>query len=147
MTRCVGECIDESALGFDETYWDHNAAQPVLLIDDATEAITEALYHLRTGSVLADRDLTAAGVALDDLFGGRDVMTDLSNQLQGMQPTTWSAQQAADGLGRGPALPRRPPAMSTGPNLECASVMQVAAAHDDWASRVAHHRLADRTEK
>jgi hypothetical protein len=92
MTSCVGECIDESALRFDETYWDHNAAQPVLLIDEATEAITEALYRLRAGSVLAERDLTAAGVALDDLFGGlkqltdllstsigRDVMTDLSN--------------------------------------------------------------------
>lgn len=97
MTRCVGECIGESAPRFDETYWDHNAAQPVLLIDEATEAITEALYRLRAGSVLDDRDLTAAGVALSDLFGGlkplidllvtsvgQDVVTDLSDRLQGL---------------------------------------------------------------
>jgi hypothetical protein len=67
MTRHVGACTGESAPRFDETYWDHNAAQPVLLIDEATEAITEALYYLRARSVLNDRDLTAAGVALDDL--------------------------------------------------------------------------------
>lgn len=111
MTERIGKCIGDSAPRFDETYWDHNAAQPVLLIDEATEAITEALYRLRTGSVLADHDLTAAGVALDDLIGGlkqltelfstsigQDAMTDLSDRLQGLQATTRSAQQAADGL-------------------------------------------------
>jgi hypothetical protein len=77
MTRHVGACTGESAPRFDETYWDHNAAQPVLLIDEATEAITEALYYLRARSVLNDRDLTAAGVALDDLFGGLKQLTDL----------------------------------------------------------------------
>jgi hypothetical protein len=73
MTMCIGK----SAARSDETYWDHNAAPPVLLIDEATEAITEALYHLRAGSVLDDRDLTAAGVALTDLFGGLNQLTDL----------------------------------------------------------------------
>lgn len=72
MTRC----ISESTACFDETYWDHNAAQPVLLIDEATEAITEALHRLRAGSVLDDRDLTAAGVALNDLFGGLTQLTE-----------------------------------------------------------------------
>lgn len=77
MTTCVGECSTEGPACFDEAYWDHDAAQPVLLIDEATEAITEALYRLRTGSALADRDVTAAGVALDDLFGGLKELTDL----------------------------------------------------------------------
>lgn len=77
MTKCVGVYTGESAPHFDDTYWDHNAAQPVLLIDEATEAITEALYRLRAGSVLDDRDLTAAGVALDDLFGGLKQLTEL----------------------------------------------------------------------
>ena len=101
MTTCVSECSSESPAYFDEAYWDHDAAQPVLLIDEATEAITEALYRLRTGSVLADRDVTAAGVALNDLFGGirqltdllitsggQDVVTDLSDRLLGLPATT-----------------------------------------------------------
>lgn len=70
MTTCVSECSSESPAYSDEAYWDHHAAQPVLLIDEATDAITEALYRLRAGSVLAARDVTAAGVALNDLFGG-----------------------------------------------------------------------------
>ena len=77
MTHCVGVYTGESAPRFDETYWDHHAAQPVLLIDEATEAITEAVYRLRAGSVLDDRDVTAAGVALDDLFGGLQQLTEL----------------------------------------------------------------------
>jgi hypothetical protein len=97
MTSCVGECSSASAPCLDETYWDHDAAQPVLLIDEATEAITEALYRLRTGSVLADRDLAATEVALNDLFGGikqlteliitsgrQDVVPDLSDRLRGL---------------------------------------------------------------
>ncbi len=104
MTKRVGVYTGQSAPGFDETYWDHNAAQPVLLIDEATEAITEAIYRLRAGSVLDDRDVTAAGVALDDLFGGfkeltdlltisagRDVVTDLSARLPGGQARKLSA--------------------------------------------------------
>lgn len=39
----------------------------MLLIDQATEAITEAVHRLRAGSVLDDCDLAAAGVALNDL--------------------------------------------------------------------------------
>ena len=73
MTRCMSK----STACFDETYWDHNAAQPVLLIDEATEAITEAVYRLRAGSILDDRDLTAARVVLNDLFGGLKQLTDL----------------------------------------------------------------------
>jgi hypothetical protein len=69
---------DEAVARSDETYWtDDDAAPPVLLIDEATEAITEALHRLRRGSVLNDRDLTAAGVALGDLFGGLSELTDL----------------------------------------------------------------------
>ena len=77
MTECVGVYTGEGAPRCDDTYWDHNAAQPVLLIDEATEAITEALYRLRAGSVLDERDLTAAAVALDDLFGGLAQLTEL----------------------------------------------------------------------
>ena len=67
MTICVGE----PATCADDTYWvEDNAALPVLLIDDATQAITEALYRIRCGSGLNDRDLTAAGIALGDLVGG-----------------------------------------------------------------------------
>ena len=101
MMSCLGECSSESPTYFDEAYWDHDAAQPVLLIDEATEAITEALYRLRTGSALADRDVTAAGVALNDLFGGlkelmdrlvtsagQEVVTNLSDRLQGFDRPT-----------------------------------------------------------
>ncbi|MGH3828641.1 MAG: hypothetical protein ACRDQX_15950 [Pseudonocardiaceae bacterium] len=42
----------------------------MLLIDEATQAITEALHRVRGGSVLDERDLAAAEVALGDLFGG-----------------------------------------------------------------------------
>lgn len=56
-------CADEAVAGSDETYWvADNAAQPVLLLDEATEAITEALHGVRSGPVLDDRDLAAAGV-------------------------------------------------------------------------------------
>src|SRR5262249_50161561 len=52
-------CVNETVLDSDETYWlGDNAARPVLLIDEATEAITEALHKLRFGSMLDDRDLT-----------------------------------------------------------------------------------------
>jgi hypothetical protein len=109
-------CIGESAARSDETYWDHNAAPPVLLIDEATEAITEALYRVRAGSVLDDRDLNAAGVALSDLFGGLNQLADLlvtlvgqyvvtdplqvgqlNDRLQGLQAMTRSVQQTAGG--------------------------------------------------
>jgi hypothetical protein len=71
-------CPDEAAGHSDETYWvGDNAAQPVLLIDEATEAITEALHRVRHGSVLDDRDLAAAQVAFDDLLGGLRELADL----------------------------------------------------------------------
>jgi hypothetical protein len=53
-------CVDDAVARPDETYWgDDNAARPVLLIDEATQAITEALHRVRGGSVLDDRDLAA----------------------------------------------------------------------------------------
>lgn len=71
-------CTDEAVARSEETYWvDDNAAQPVLLIDEANEAITEALHRVRSGSVLDDGDLAAAGVALGDLFGGLGQLADL----------------------------------------------------------------------
>lgn len=74
--------VDEAATGFDEAYWsEDNAAQPVLLIDEATQAITEALHRVRSGSVLDERDVAAAGVALGDLFGGL-------GQLAALLPTS-----------------------------------------------------------
>jgi hypothetical protein len=74
--------VDEAATGFDEAYWsEDNAAQPVLLIDEATQAITEALHRVRSGSVLEERDVAAAGVALGDLFGGL-------GQLAALLPTS-----------------------------------------------------------
>jgi len=64
-------CVDEAVRRCDETYWSSDrAAQPVLLIDEATQAITEALHRVRDGSVLDERDVIAARVALSDLFGG-----------------------------------------------------------------------------
>ncbi|MBV8994654.1 MAG: hypothetical protein JO287_13370 [Pseudonocardiales bacterium] len=61
----------EAVAGGDERYWaDGTATAPVLLLDEATEAITEAVHRIRRGSVLEHRDLGAAGVVLGDLFGG-----------------------------------------------------------------------------
>lgn len=111
-------CADEAVAGSDEAYWvADNAAQPVLLLDEATEAITEALHGVRSGSVLDDRDLAAAGVALGDLFGGLGQLADLlttsvgkyaeteplhvarlADRLETLRAMTLSAQQAAEGL-------------------------------------------------
>lgn len=71
-------CHDEAVTRDNDAYWvDDNAAQPVLLVDEATEAITEALHRVRSGSVLDRRDLAAVGVALSDLFGGLGQLADL----------------------------------------------------------------------
>lgn len=71
-------CVDEAVPRFDETYWSSDdAAQPVLLIDEATQAITEALHRVHGGSALDERDMAAARVALGDLFGGLDQLTAL----------------------------------------------------------------------
>ncbi|HET9253968.1 MAG TPA: hypothetical protein VFO16_02055, partial [Pseudonocardiaceae bacterium] len=104
----MGTCAEEAVLGLDETYWaDDRAALPVLLIDEATEAITAALYRVRCGSELDSRDLAAAGVALRDLFGGLSQLTGLlsataektpADRLETLCGMTESAQLAADGL-------------------------------------------------
>jgi hypothetical protein len=111
-------CTDEVDAHSDETYWvDDNAAQPVLLIDEATNAITEALHRLRSGSMLDDRDLAAAGVALGDLFGGLGQLAallttsvdkytgpdaiqagQLEDRLETLRAMTLSARQVATGL-------------------------------------------------
>jgi hypothetical protein len=106
------------AICVDETYWvDDAAAQPVLLIDEATEVITEALHRARCGSMLDNRDLTAAGVALCDLFGGLGQLADLlttsvvqhaetdplqagrlEDRLNTLRAMTLAAQQSAEEL-------------------------------------------------
>jgi hypothetical protein len=74
MTICGSKAVEYS----DETYWgDRDAGHPVLLIDEATDAITEAVYRIRSGSVLDDRDLSAARVALTDLVGGLGQLAEL----------------------------------------------------------------------
>jgi hypothetical protein len=71
-------CVNETVAGFDERYWaDGKAAVPVLLLDEATEAITEAVHRIRRGSVLEQRDVAATGVALGDLFGGLSQLVEL----------------------------------------------------------------------
>ncbi|MDQ3764006.1 MAG: hypothetical protein M3460_21110 [Actinomycetota bacterium] len=137
-------CIEEAVVRSDEAYWvDDNAAQPVLLIDEATEAITEALHRVRSGSVLDDRDLTAAGVALGDLFGGLEqlagLLTTSVGQHAGIEPrragrledrldtlraTTVSAQRAAEELRLGSAAIRPTsdtgrPTSDTGRPMDC----------------------------
>ncbi|HEX2299688.1 MAG TPA: hypothetical protein VHH34_14440 [Pseudonocardiaceae bacterium] len=70
--------VHEVAAQTDDEYWvDDNAAAPVLLVDQAAEAITEALHLVRSGVPLDDQDVTAAGVALGDLFGGLGELADL----------------------------------------------------------------------
>ncbi|HEX2301972.1 MAG TPA: hypothetical protein VHH34_26265 [Pseudonocardiaceae bacterium] len=61
-----------------DDYWaGDNAAEPVLLLGQAVDAITEALHQLRSGTRLDNQDLAAAGVALGDLFGGLGELADL----------------------------------------------------------------------
>lgn len=75
-------CANEAVAGVDETYWaDGKAAVPVLLLDEATEAITEAVHRIRRGSVLEQRDMAATGVALGDLFGGLSQLAELWTTL------------------------------------------------------------------
>lgn len=74
MTMCATEAVTDC----DEKYWvNGKAAVPVLLLDEATEAITEAVHRIRCGSVLEQRDVVAAGVALGDLFGGLSQLAEL----------------------------------------------------------------------
>ena len=120
---------DEAAVDLDDGYWaDDHAALPVLLIDEATEAITAALHRVRCGSTLDDRDLTAAGVALGDLFGGLGQLADLLGTAAGQHTTadsshsqqvdrlatlsamTRSARQTVVGLQRDCLARRRTPA-------------------------------------
>ena len=112
-------CANEPLAGFDERYWaDGKAAVPVLLLDEATEAITEAVHRIRRGSVLEQRDVAATGVALGDLFGGLSQLVELCTTLMDQDAQTqprrigrfadrWqtlrtmmlSAQQVTDELG------------------------------------------------
>jgi GAF domain/ANTAR domain len=114
-------CVDEAVAGCDETYWaDDNAAQPVLLIEEAAQVITEALHQVGSGSVLDDRDLAAAGVALGDLFGGLGQLAALltpsvvrfaesdprevgprEDRLQALRVMMSCAQQVAEGVAAG----------------------------------------------
>jgi hypothetical protein len=116
-------CVDEAVAGCDETYWaDDNAAQPVLLIEEAAQVITEALHQVGSGSVLDDRDLAAAGVALGDLFGGLGQFAALlttsvvrfaesdprevgprEDRLQALRVMMSCAQQVAEGVAAGNA--------------------------------------------
>jgi hypothetical protein len=120
----------EAAVDLDDGYWaDDDAALPVLLIDEATEAITAALHRVRCGSTLDDRDLTAAGVALGDLFGGLGQLADLllstaagqhttadslhsqqADRLATLSAMTRSARQTVVGLQRDCLARRRTPA-------------------------------------
>lgn len=70
--------VHQVAAQTDDDYWiDDNAAEPVLLVDQAADAITEALHRIRSGTRLDNHDLAAAGVALGDLFGGLGELADL----------------------------------------------------------------------
>lgn len=107
--------FDEAVVDGDERYWvDDDAAPAVLLIDEATEAITAALYRVRCGSALGDRDLAAAGTALGDLFGGLGQLAEefrttvrehadsshghQADRLETLRAMTLSAQREAGGL-------------------------------------------------
>lgn len=118
MTTFSNEIMAFSVVCSNDEYWiDDNAAAPVLLVDQAAEAITEALHHVRSGTVLDSRDLAAAGVALGDLLGGLGQLTGLlrastdkytgtaplelrrlRDWLETMRTTTLHAQQAAQGV-------------------------------------------------
>jgi hypothetical protein len=109
-------CADEATEWVNDAYWmDNGAAEPVLLVDEAADAITEALHRVRAGSVLEDRDLAAAGVALRDLLGGLGELADLlstsadkyvengplevgqlEDQLEILRTITQHAQQTAE---------------------------------------------------
>jgi hypothetical protein len=114
MMRCAAEAVAELS---DEYWIDDGAAPPVLLVDQAADAITEALHQVRSGSVLDERDLAATGVALRDLLGGLGELADLlstsvcrytvshplavrrlEERLATLRATTRHAQQAAEGL-------------------------------------------------
>lgn len=84
-----GYWVDE----YEDDYWvDENAAAPVLLVDQAADSITEALHQVRSGALLDDQDLAAAGVALRDLFGGLGELADLLSTSAGKYAGTASAE-------------------------------------------------------
>lgn len=113
----------EAVTDGEDSYWaDGTAALPVLLLDEATEAITAAVHRIRSGSVLEHRDVAAASVALGDLFGGLAQLTQLCTTMtsqygapdprhDGSSQNRWqtlctmmlSAQQVADQLALGSA--------------------------------------------
>ena len=113
----------EAGTNGEDSYWaDGTAALPVLLLDEATEAITEAVHRIRNGFVLEHRDVAAASVALGDLFGGLAQLAQLcttmtsqygapdprrngssQNRWQTLRTMMLSAQQVADQLELGSA--------------------------------------------
>jgi hypothetical protein len=113
----------EAGTDCDDRYWaDGTAALPVLLIDEATEAITEAVHRIRSGFKLEHRDVGAASVALGDLFGGLAQLAQLcttmtsqygapdprhkgssQNRWQTLRTMMLSAQQVAEPLEVGSA--------------------------------------------
>ena len=112
----VHETVIQAGTQAGDEYWvDDNAAEPVLLVDQAADAITEALHLVRSGAPLDDQDVTAAGVALGDLFGGLGELADLlsasvckyseqaplevgqiENMLQTLRNTAQQAKRAAE---------------------------------------------------
>ena len=79
MATGVHEVVTQA----NDEYWtDDNAAVPVLLVDQAADAITEALHLVRSGTPLDDQDVTAAGVVLSDLFGALGELADLLGRLR-----------------------------------------------------------------
>lgn len=95
-------CANDTVVGSDELYWaDGNAAPPVLLIDEATEAITEALHRMRSESMLEQRDVAAASVGLGDLFGGLSQLVELLTTAvnQDSQPDALDRERLTERLG------------------------------------------------
>lgn len=110
--------IAEEPVRSSDEYWvADDASRPVLLVDQAADAITEALHLVRNGADLDDRDLAAAGVALRDLLGGVGELADLlsssvakyaetdplevgriEDRLETLRDTAQHAQRAAEDL-------------------------------------------------
>lgn len=113
---------EEPTRSSDEYWVAEDASRPVLLVDQAADAITEAIHLVRHGEDLDDRDLAAAGVALRDLMGGVGELADLlstsvakyaetdpleagriEDRLETPRATAQRAQRAAEGVERSSA--------------------------------------------
>lgn len=94
--------VHANAAAADDDYWvDDNAAEPVLLVDQAADAITEALHRVRCGPRLDSQDLAAAGVALGDLLGGLGELAEVlrSSVFRYAETGRLQAAQLHDALG------------------------------------------------